>query len=51
MSILNDNYEFIFVDVGNGRMSDGDVIEHNEFFSGQQSNKLNLPSNRKTKTI
>lgn len=44
MAIVNANYEFMMVDVGtNGRISDGGVIYHTQFWGLLQNNLLNIP--------
>ena len=49
MALVDSNYEFIFVDVGqNGRISDGGVLEHTEFMRRLNNGQLNLPDNTET---
>lgn len=44
MAIVNANYEFLMVDVGtNGRVSDGGVLYHTDFWEMLQNNLLNIP--------
>ena len=44
MGIANANYELIYVHFGtNGRVSDGGVIEHTDFYERLTSGRLNLP--------
>lgn len=44
MAICNANYEFIMCDFGiNGRISDGGVIGHTNFYKKLKSGTLNLP--------
>lgn len=44
LAIADANYKFILFDFGtNGRVSDGGVLQHTEFFSRLQGNSLNIP--------
>lgn len=44
ITIVNHNYEFIYVDVGKqGRISDGGVIQATTFYRRLQNQTLNLP--------
>jgi len=48
--IANANYELIMVHFGiNGRVSDGGVIEHTEFYQKLKYNELNIPIPSKPK--
>ncbi|KAJ8955077.1 hypothetical protein NQ314_006957 [Rhamnusium bicolor] len=50
MAIVNDNSEFIYINVGcNCKNSDGGVIETTKFYDKLLENKLHLPSNDVTK--
>lgn len=45
MGIANINYEFIMVNFGiNGRVSNGGVIEHTQFYDKLKHKELNVPS-------
>ncbi|XP_077298076.1 uncharacterized protein LOC143919570 isoform X2 [Arctopsyche grandis] len=49
MTLVGPNYEFLYVDVGkNGRISDGGVLEHTEFYRKLKLGDLNLPENNDT---
>ncbi|XP_066429067.1 putative nuclease HARBI1 [Eleutherodactylus coqui] len=50
MALVNANYEFLMVDVGqNGRLLDGGVLENTKFMEMLQTDRLGLPSNADTK--
>jgi len=45
--IVNANYEFIYVNSGtNGRVSDGGILRHTDFFRKLENNELQIPSHR-----
>lgn len=45
--IVNANYEFIYVHSGtNGRVSDGDILRHTDFFRALENNELQIPAHR-----
>lgn len=47
MAVVDSNYEFIMVDVGNnGRMSDGVVITNTKFGQLLEKRELNIPPSK-----